>query len=100
ETSRGATMAAARAALRAAAIIAALGLVSACLPGSAADPSTSEPPKGGQQLSEEQARSALPTEGQLPVDLDVDADDTEATQLDPEATAYPSTCLDVQLGGE
>lgn len=93
-------MAAARTALRVAAITAALGLVGACLPGRAADPSTSGPPKGAQQLTAAQARAALPTEEQLPVDLEVDADETEGSELDPEATAYPTTCLDVQLGGE
>lgn len=95
----------ARAARRGSAVVAALAMTTACLPagdgeGSSGDgggksESTS---KGGHQLSEEQARSALPSGEELPGELEVDQG--EDIERDPEATSYPTTCLDVELKGE
>lgn len=96
----------ARAALRGSAVVAALAMTTACLPGQDRDggdgggesESTS---KGGQQLSEEQARSVLPDEDELPGELQIDdTKDTADTAHDPESTSYPATCLDVELNGE
>jgi len=89
-------------ALRGGAMIAALTLTTACLPsadGGGDEETTEQTAKGGQQLTEEEVSAALPTEGeQVPGELTlVESDDSEQ---DPEATAYPATCLDVELGGE
>src|SRR5699024_7042282 len=89
-------------ALRGGAMIAALTLTTACLPsadGGGDEETTEQTAKGGQQLTEEEVSAALPTEGeQVPGELTlVESEDSEQ---DPEATAYPATCLDVELGGE
>lgn len=89
--------------LRTSAVIAALAMTAACLPGdegSSGDGGgeSESPAKGGQQLSEEQARSVLPEEGELPGELA--PEDPPETQRDPETTSYPATCLDVELDGK
>lgn len=89
-------------ALRSGAVIAAVTLTAACLPmaDSGGDEETTEQTvKGSQQLTEEEITAALPTDGEeVPSELTiVESDDSGQ---DPEATAYPSTCLDVELGGE
>ncbi|WP_435201811.1 hypothetical protein [Janibacter sp. GS2] len=92
----------ARAVVRGSAVVAALALTSACLPGDGdgggggGEPESTA--KGGQQLTEEQATSALPTKEQLPAELTVD--ETEDSPRDPESTSYPATCRDVELDGE
>lgn len=93
----------ARAVRRGGAVIAALLLTTACLPGTdAGDEETSEPTtKGGQELTEDEIRSALPREDQLPEELAIDEeiqDDDEGH--DPESSSYPTTCRDVELDGE
>lgn len=93
----------ARVAGRSATMIAAVCLVTACLPGDGGDSSStsgSQEAKGGQELSQEQARAALPRAEQLPSEVSIDPKETDSSDNDPEATAYPATCLDVQLDGE
>lgn len=91
----------ARAVVRGSAVVAALALTSACLPGDGGGGSGGDPEptaKGGEQLTKEQARSVLPTEDQIPAELTVD--ETGGSANDPESTSYPATCRDLELDGE
>lgn len=91
-----------RLARRGGAVVAALLVTTACLPGTdSGGEETSEPAtKGGQELTEDEVRSALPTQDQLPEELAVDKKFTEEEGHDPEASSYPTTCRDVELDGE
>ena len=88
---------------RGGAVLAALLLTTACLPANDSggdDEETSESlPKGGQQLTEEEIRSVLPGEDEVPQEMGrVDEDDGSAR--DPETSFYPKTCRDVEFDGE
>ena len=88
---------------RGGAVLAALLLTTACLPDGDSggdDEETSESlPKGGQQLTEEEIRSVLPGEDEVPQEMGrVDEDDGSAR--DPETSFYPKTCRDVEFDGE
>lgn len=85
------------AALRSSAAVAALVLTTACLPGSDGEGSEATA-KGGAQLTEEEARAALPGKDELPSELGLDGDDVPPR--DSEASSYPTTCRDVELKGE
>lgn len=89
--------------VRALGLVAALAVVTAgCLPGSGGDdpPSTAAPAVGHGQLNEDQAESVLPQEDQMPAGFRRDTVDEEPSGEDPQASAYPASCLDVRLAGE
>lgn len=98
-----------RAALRSSALVAALVLTTACLPGDDSDASggpstasstseTTSLSKGGQPLTETQAESALPADDEVPGQLTVQSE--EPPDDDPDASSDPAVCRDVQLDGE
>lgn len=93
----------ARTAGRALATLTALALLTGCVPGLVPerDRPPADPVSHG-QLSAEQLGAVLPTEEQLPegfsIEEGAEGQDSDAGP-DPEATAYPATCLDVRLGG-
>lgn len=90
------------AAIRGLTALSALVLVSACVPGLGDDESAPPAPVGSGQLSDEQLTAALPHDDQVPQGFTREvAEEAEAADdTDPEATAYPATCLDLRLAGE
>lgn len=97
-----------RAALRSSALVAALVLTTACLPGdddasdgTPSSTSTSESTalsKGGQPLTEQQAEEALPAGDEIPGQIVVGPDNPPDD--DPDASSDPAVCRDVQLDGD
>ena len=89
---------------RGGAVLAALLLTTACLPANDSggdDEETSESlPKGGQQLTEEEIRSVLPGEDEVPQEMGRDDEEVDEAAHDPESSSYPATCRDVELDGE
>lgn len=91
---------------RAAAVAATVvAVTSACLPGVGGDdPSTTSaapatPTKDpGRQLTEEEARLALPIPAELPSTFTTISDDPEPA--DEEQSSYPATCMDIKLDGQ
>lgn len=82
--------------------LAALALVSGCVPGIGADAGGdgSDPhPVGRGQLTEEQIETVLPTDEQAPEGFAVDHGANEEYDPDAEGSAYPVSCLDVRLAG-
>lgn len=103
-----------RAALRSSALLSALVLTTACLPGGGDDAggddaggdqsgSTSASTsttlsEGGRPLTEQQAEEALPAGDEVPGELRVGSDDPP--DEDPDASSDPAVCRDVQLDGD
>lgn len=86
-----------RTARRGAATLAAVTLLTGCVPTLGIGDT---PPVGAGQLDEEQLGSVLPRVEQQPPGFSVDPDSGDgADQTDPEATAYPASCLDLRLAG-
>ena len=89
-----------RTAARGLVMLGALALVAGCIPTLADDDPTGDPSTakvGAGQLTEEQIASVLPGEDEIPEGFSPETD--EGAPSDPEATAYPATCLDVRLAG-
>lgn len=82
--------------------LAALALVSGCVPGVGGDDGGDGPeqqPVGRGQLTEAQVESALPKEEQAPEGFAIDDEVDEDSAPDTEGSAYPASCLDVRLAG-
>lgn len=90
-----------RTARRGAATLAALALLTGCVPTLADDGGDGDATRvGAGQLDEEQLSGVLPRVEQQPPGFSVDPDSGNgADQSDPEATAYPASCLDLRLAG-
>lgn len=89
-----------RTAARGLVMLGALALVAGCIPTLADDDPSGDPSTakvGAGQLTEEQIASVLPGEDEIPEGFSPEPDD--GAPSDPEATAYPATCLDVRLAG-